>query len=229
MKKTIKVLAGVIVACSTLLFSPSKSFAQEKDIELSDDLEYEMAIGFGIDVPLGVSNEYEPLKGAWGFDFTLNLGEFYWKGLSKEHQLFATVGLENKSFRVRDDHFIAGLDPDYELRFYYYDNPKMSAIRVFSWNVGLGYRNVVSDRLTFQFGPVFNFNTGSRIKYKYYDGNDKLHKEKVKWGKQTPITVELMGRVDIHDIGIYIKYNPMPLFKKAFCPEFTTLSFGIII
>ncbi len=106
---------------------------------------------------------------------------------------------------------------------------KMSALRVFSWNVGMGYRYVASDDFAFSLGPIVNFNTGSRIKNKWYDADGKKQKEKIKWGKQELITIEFMAKLEYHGIGLYVKYNPFPLFQEEFGPKATTWSVGLML
>ena len=231
MKNLFKVFAGSTLVAAALVLSAPKAAAQDDSkIMIGSNVEYNMGIGFGIDFMSGLPDEYDWAGKAWGLDFSFNFAEFYWGGLSNTHQFYLTLGLENKSFRLRDDtqfnlldkHLVPVVFPDA-------DDMKMSALRVFSWNVGMGYRYVASDDFAFSLGPIVNFNTGSRIKNKWYDADAKKQKEKIKWGKQELITIEFMAKLEYHGIGLYVKYNPFPLFQEEFGPKATTWSVGLML
>lgn len=231
MKNLFKVFAGSALVAAVLALSAPKAAAQDDSkIMIGSNVEYNMGIGFGVDFMTGLPDEYDWAGKAWGLDFSFNFAEFYWGGLSNTNQFYLTLGLENKSFRLRDDtqfnlldkHLVPVVFPDA-------DDMKMSALRVFSWNVGMGYRYVASDDLAFSLGPIVNFNTGSRIKNKWYDADGKKQKEKIKWGKQELITIEFMAKLEYHGIGLYVKYNPFPLFQEEFGPKATTWSVGLML
>ena len=178
MKNLFKVFAGSTLVAAALVLSAPKAAAQDDSkIMIGSNVEYNMGIGFGIDFMTGLPDEYDWAGKAWGLDFSFNFAEFYWGGLSNTNQFYLTLGLENKSFRLRDDtqfnlldkHLVPVVFPDA-------DDMKMSALRVFSWNVGMGYRYVASDDFAFSLGPIVNFNTGSRIKNKWYDADGKKQK-----------------------------------------------------
>lgn len=193
-------------------------------VELVTDL------GFGITFPNGIDDDaYSPMRQAWGLDFSLGLinAEFHpWGGASK---IYLKFGLEDKSFKIRgDQRYVKG--DDGVLGFAPYEGtPKWSALRIFSWNVSAGYYQKIYKDFGLFVEPVLNFNTGSRIKTKWYDVNDKKIKEKVKFGKQKLITYELMGGICIDDVKIYVKYNPGKLIEKGFGPDFASWSVGIIL
>ena len=231
MKNLFKVFAGSALVAAVLALSAPKAAAQDDSkIMIGSNVEYNMGIGFGVDFLTGLPDEYDWAGKAWGLDFSFNFAEFYWGGLSNTNQFYLTLGLENKSFRLRDDtqfnlldkHLVPVVFPDA-------DDMKMSALRVFSWNVGMGYRYVASDDFAFSLGPIVNFNTGSRIKNKWYDADGKKQKEKIKWGKQELITIEFMAKLEYHGIGLYVKYNPFPLFQEEFGPKATTWSVGLML
>ena len=231
MKNLFKVFAGSTLVAAALVLSAPKAAAQDDGkIMIGSNVEYNMGLGFGVDFMTGLPDEYDWAGKAWGLDFSFNFAEFYWGGLSNTNQFYLTLGLENKSFRLRDDtqfnlldkHLVPVVFPDA-------DDMKMSALRVFSWNVGMGYRYVASDDFAFSLGPIVNFNTGSRIKNKWYDADGKKQKEKIKWGKQELITIEFMAKLEYHGIGLYVKYNPFPLFQEEFGPKATTWSVGLML
>lgn len=229
MKHLFKLFAGAAVVSVALALSAPKASAQDDKIMVGSNLEYNIGLGFGIDFMGNVPDEYDWMKKAWGFDFSFNFAEFYWSGLSQTNQFYLTLGLENKSFRLKDDTAFALLDNHLAPAVLGNDVLKKSALRVFSWNVGMGYRYEASDDFAFSIGPIVNFNTGSRIKTKWYDENDKLQKKKTKWGKQELVTIEFMARVDLYGVGLYVKYSPFPLFQEEFGPKATTWSVGIML
>ena len=231
MKNLFKVFAGSALVAAVLALSAPKAAAQDDSkIMIGSNVEYNMGIGFGVDFFGNLPDEYDWMSKAWGLDFSFNFAEFYWSGLSNTNQFYLTLGLENKSFRLRDDtqfnlldkHLVPVVFPDA-------DDMKMSALRVISWNVGMGYRYEQSEDFAFSLGPVVNFNTGSRIKNKWYDAEGKKQKDKIKWGKQELVTIEFMAKLEFHGIGLYVKYNPFPLFEEEFGPKATTWSVGIML
>ena len=232
MKAISKFFAAAALLAVAAVSAP-KASAQELEfgsVKIGSDIEFNMGLGFGINFFSGIDDDsvYEPMQKAWGLDFSFNFAEFYW-GFDQSNSVYLTLGLENKSFRMRDN-FGYGKEPLTEtLVMVPYADMKMSALRVFSWNVGMGYRYEANKDLAFQVGPIVNFNTGSRIKTKYYDANDKKHKEKTKWGHQELVTIEAMGMIEFHGIGLYVKYNPFPLLEKDYGPEVTTWSVGIML
>ena len=230
MKNLFKVFAGSALVAAVLALSAPKAAAQDDKIMIGSNVEYNLGIGFGVDFFGNLPDEYDWMSKAWGLDFSFNFAEFYWSGLSNTNQFYLTLGLENKSFRLRDDVQFNLLDKHLVgVPFADADDMKMSALRVFSWNVGMGYRYEQSEDFAFSIGPIVNFNTGSRIKNKWYDAEGKKQKDKIKWGKQELVTIEFMAKLEYHGIGLYVKYNPFPLFEEEFGPKATTWSVGIML
>lgn len=189
-----------------------------------------IGLGFGISVPSNLTDpDYYPMRQAWGLDFSMGILEAYYHPWGNEDRLFLNFGLEDKSFKIRgDERYVKAADgvlgfDDFPGR------PKWSALRVFSWNISAGYYQHIYKNFGLFVEPILNINTSSRIKTKWYDDRDKVHKEKVKFCKQRLITYELMGGVTIANVKLYVKYNPCNLIDKAYGPEFTTWSFGIIL
>lgn len=186
--------------------------------------------GFGVSFPGSIEDDaYSPMRQAWGLDFTLGIinADFHpWGGKSN---LYLNFGLEDKSFKIRgDQRYVKG--DDGVLGFAPYDGtPKWSALRIFSWNLSAGYYQHIWKDFGLFVEPVLNFNTGSRIKTKWYDANDRKVKEKAKFGKQKLVTYELMGGIKIGSVKAYVKYNPGNLLEKGFGPDFATWSVGIIL
>lgn len=189
-----------------------------------------ISTGFGVSFPGCIEDDaYSPMRQAWGLDFTLGIihADFHpWGGKSN---LYLNFGLEDKSFKIRgDQRYVKG--DDGVLGFAPYDGtPKWSALRIFSWNLSAGYYQHIWKDFGLFVEPVLNFNTGSRIKTKWYDANDRKVKEKVKFGKQKLVTYELMGGIKIGSVKAYVKYNPGNLLEKGFGPDFATWSVGIIL
>ena len=38
-----------------------------------------------------------------------------------------------------------------------------------------------------------------------------------------------MAKLEYHGIGLYVKYNPFPLFQEEFGPKATTWSVGLML
>lgn len=187
-------------------------------------------LGFGIIFPNKIDDDaYSPMRQAWGLDFTMGIINAEYHPWGNSDKIYLKFGLEDKSFKIRgDQRYVKG--DDGVLGFAPYDGtPKWSALRVFSWNLSAGYYQHIYKDFGIFVEPVLNFNTGSRIKTKWYDANDKKVKEKVKFGKQNLITYELMGGIRIDEVRIYVKYNPGNLIEKGFGPDFATWSVGIIL
>lgn len=232
MKSISKFFFGAAFMAVAAICAPKASAQSYEPVKIGSNIEYNIGLGFGVNFPMGIEDGsyYEPMQKAWGLDFTFNFAEFYWSGLSNTNQFFLTLGLENKSFRMRDDWGYGQVPVTETLAMVPYADMKMSALRVFSWNVGMGYRHLFSDKVDLMVGPIVNYNASSRMKTKYYDANGKLQKEKIKgWNHQELVTIEAMARLNISGLGIYVKYNPFPLIEKDYGPEFTTWSVGIIL
>ena len=194
------------------------------EVDLAIDL------GFGISFPNKIDDAaYSPMRQAWGLDFTLGLINAEFHPWGNSDKIYMKFGLEDKSFKIRgDQRYVKG--DDGVLGFAPYEGtPKWSALRIFSWNLSAGYYQHIDDGFGIFVEPVLNFNTGSRIKTKWYDANDKKVKEKVKFGKQHIVTYELMGGINIYGVKIYAKYNPCNLIEKGYGPDFATWSIGIIL
>ena len=187
--------------------------------------------GFGICFPDGISDAaYDPMRQAWGLDFTLTLiqADFHpWGG--KSH-LYMNFGLEDRSFKIRgNQRYVKGENGT--LGFAPVDGrPKWSALRIFGWNLSAGYYQCIHKDFGIFVEPILNFNTSSRIKTKWYDADDKQCKAKQKKvGLEHLVTYELMGGVKFGDIKLYVKYNPCNLIATGLGPDFNTWSVGIIL
>lgn len=189
-----------------------------------------VALGFGFCFPQSIDDAaYSPMRQAWGLDFTLGLIDADYHFWGNEDNFYFKFGLEDKSFKIRgDQRYIKG--DDGVLGFSGYDGrPKWSALRIFSWNLSLGYYQHITKDFGIFVEPILNFNTSSRIKTKWWDENDHKHKEKVKFGNQRLVTYELMGGLKFGNLKLYVKYNPCNLIDKAYGPDFNTWSVGFIL
>lgn len=104
--------------------------------------------------------------------------------------------------------------------------PKISKLRVFSVNLPLLYSFSFGDGFGFTVGPVFNLNTSSSIVNKYRVDGDK-QKDKFKRAHCNLATVEGLFQINLKYLSLYVKYSPMSVMDKKYCPEFTTWTFGI--
>jgi len=198
--------------------------------ESRNSVDLAINFGFGICFPSALNDAaYEPMRQAWGLDFSMQLLSAEWHPWKNRDKFFLNFGLQDKSFKIRGNQMyvkgedgVLGFEP-------VPGRPKWSALRIFSWDIGFGYSQHIGKHVSLRVGPIVNFNTGSRIKTKYWDEGDHKHKSKVKFGNQRLVTYELMGMLKIHNFGIYVKYNPCRLIDKAYGPDFNTWSVGFVL
>ncbi|MCD8236547.1 MAG: hypothetical protein LUD00_07810 [Prevotellaceae bacterium] len=105
---------------------------------------------------------------------------------------------------------------------------QFSRLKVFSWIVPLTVDYDISDKLTFTFGPVINFNTYSSLKTRYRLDGHKC-KDFDKRAFQNRTTVDLFAALHLRSIGVYVKYNPCNVLKSEFAPSFNALSAGFTL
>lgn len=109
---------------------------------------------------------------------------------------------------------------------------QFSRIKTFSLTVPLllewHHRLSKKSLLWIQAGPLFNFTTYASMKTRYKLDGQK-HKEFDKNIHQEPITVDLYGTVGINNVGLYCRYAPYRILKRAYNPAFSSLSFGIAL
>ena len=77
------------------------------------------------------------------------------------------------------------------------------------------------------FGAIVNFNTYSKA-WSQHEINGVRYRETFKGLQQRLITTELIGIIGIREgIGFYAKWNPVPLMRPCFGPEFKSWSMGV--
>ena len=105
--------------------------------------------------------------------------------------------------------------------------PKFSRIKLFNLSAPIMLNEDFGKHFSISAGAVINFNTHASMKTKYYqegllviDKTDNIHPKKM--------TVDFMGVITFHNVGIYAKYSPMKVLDTAFGPSFKHCSVGAI-
>ncbi len=77
-------------------------------------------------------------------------------------------------------------------------------------------------------GAMLDFNThlGATTKYRLENSRHQTYFGSL---AMRPITYEIMGALSSSDLGIYIKYVPVNIFKKGYGPDTKNLSVGVIL
>ncbi len=77
------------------------------------------------------------------------------------------------------------------------------------------------------FGAIVNFNTYSKA-WSQQEFEGVRYRETFKGLQQKLLTVELVGIIGLSEgIGIYAKWNPVPVMRPGFGPEFKSWSLGV--
>ncbi len=113
-------------------------------------------------------------------------------------------------------------------------NPKKSRLNTFSLQFPVLYKlatpaKLWGGRLSFTAGAVLNWNTYAGITNSWQDADfidcsahyGSLH--------QRHFTCDILGKVNIGEIGLYIRYSPMSIFSKANGPEMCPLMVGFTL
>ena len=106
---------------------------------------------------------------------------------------------------------------------------RRSHLYVCHLTIPVTYTAPICRSLGFTAGAVINLNTYTRATSSYKVDNN-TYKETYRNLHQRFFTVDIMGSLHLDsDIGIYVKYSPMGLFKSHRGPDTSTLSFGLIM
>ena len=103
-----------------------------------------------------------------------------------------------------------------------------SRIKVFSLTFPFRYTQHLSKHFTYSLAAILNVNTYASLKTHYTLDGEKHHRV-FKDIRQTPITVDFMGQVQFHSVGLYVKYSPCRMLNTDFGPDFSHLSAGITL
>jgi hypothetical protein len=152
------------------------------------------------------------------------------------NSLYSAVGVGGKSFNMKDDYIfkkssnkvIIGSEPanlDY----------KHSRINIETIFVPLTYTYYAKKDFSFSVSSILNYNFSGEINntYKINDKSSDNNGEKVNeiWNKihVVPFTVDFRAQINISHFGFYTKYSPCNVLKSSYAPEFSAISFGIIL
>lgn len=103
-----------------------------------------------------------------------------------------------------------------------------SRIKVFSLTFPFRYTQHLSKHFTYSLAAILNVNTYASLKTHYTLDGEKHHSV-FKDIRQTPVTVDFMGQVQFHSVGLYVKYSPCHMLNTDFGPDFSHLSAGITL
>ncbi len=144
------------------------------------------------------------------------------------HAFSVDFGLNWKNFRMTDRlRFFKDAEGTTQLVNYPTGSePKFSRLKVFSMTLSFFYHCRVSRSFRFSVGPMVNFNTYGSLKTRYFVAGQK-QKETQKDVHISPVTLDLMAKVRVYGIGMYVKYSPCQTFKSSYGPKFSSLSFGL--
>lgn len=103
-----------------------------------------------------------------------------------------------------------------------------SRIKVFCLTFPFRYTQHLSKHFTYSLAAILNVNTYASLKTHYTLDGEKHHSV-FKDIRQTPVTVDFMGQVQFHSVGLYVKYSPCRMLNTDFGPDFSHLSAGITL
>ncbi len=103
-----------------------------------------------------------------------------------------------------------------------------SRIKVFSLTFPFRYTQHFRHHLSCSLAAILNVNTYASLKTHYSLDGEKQHSI-YKNIHHTPVTVDFMGQVQFHSIGLYVKYSPCRVLNTDFGPDFSHLSAGITL
>ena len=107
---------------------------------------------------------------------------------------------------------------------------RSTGVNIFSLSVPVLFRQRFghNSKISFSLGPVVNFNVHGSLTNKYKMGDNEYDITTRHIGYR-PITVDVMGVLNLNWIGLYVKYSPMSVFKDWRGPKFQSISFGIYL
>ena len=188
--------------------------------------------GFGLCQAAGAKfNGSTSVGSSWEIMWIISEWERYAYG--SRHGYSIGFGIDWRNFRIDDRHYFKKLDDgtiiegEHPAGF----DPEFSRFKVFSLNIPIMWR-YRGNKVSFGLGPVINFNTYASIKNRYHDADGKKQKDLYKHIHQSPVTVDIMGEVNIHNwFSLYVKYSPMNMLRSPYGDDvnFQPLSFGVIL
>ena len=184
-------------------------------------------VGIGVNLVTGAPDAYEfaPFK-SWDIQFTVVSYDYTPKGASQTYSI--GLGLNWRNYGLKDNgtslvkaNNLVGLAP-----FPANAGSRYSSVQTLGINIPLLFTQKVSKSVSLSVGPIVNFNAWGWVNRDYELGDDDNSISTRKIG-QRPVTVDVMGIVDIDGFGIFCKYSPMKVFKKDRGPEFNSVTLGL--
>ena len=103
-----------------------------------------------------------------------------------------------------------------------------SRIKVFSLTFPLRFRQELSRHFSYSLAAILNLNTYASAKT-HYDLDGTPVRDVQKRIHPSRVTVDFMGQVQFHSVGLYVKYSPCRMLNTDFGPDFSHLSAGITL
>lgn len=219
----------------------ANAYAQDSDYEenekKSSDLvlksgdkgEWTMHFGVGVNVATSVPSGYDfaPFK-SWDFSWTI--AQYDYKPGKGKQTYSAGIGINWRNYGLCDNNTSFQKVGDVTGLGTFPENAgsRKSRVHTFGIHVPLLFTQDVSKHFSVTVGPIVNFNVGGWIDNSYEVGDDSFDISTRKIG-QRPVTVELMGVLDIYGIGFFCKYSPMSVFKDGRGPQFKSITFGLYL
>ena len=199
---------------------------KEDECEVHDfSLHFSLGVNIGLGTPDGMS--IKPFK-SWDLALTAFQYDYSPKNTLQTYSAGIGIGWHNygigssKMF-VKDENGVVAIT-DYPAQA----ESKYSRIHIFSISVPLLFKQKFDrkGKYSLSLGPVVNFNVLGHLTsgYKVGDVETDMTIKKIDY---RPVTVDIMGVLDINDIGIFARYTPMTIMKKDCGPEFRSLTLGL--
>lgn len=222
-------LALLVLSASANAATSMSDDERKTDVVLSEneDGKLTMHLGIGFNAALDAPDAYKfGIFRSWDVQWTIMQYDYKPKGCSQTYSV--GVGLNWSNFTLKDNDtsftkvgdvttlgaFPAGTDDHY------------SSVHRLAIDIPLLFTQDFGKHVSLTLGPVVKFNTGGWLHNSYEMGDDDVNVTTKKIGLR-PVTVDIMGVLDIYGVGLYCKYSPMSVYKKDRGPEFKSLTFGL--
>lgn len=189
-------------------------------------------VGIGLCNPIGAMFSAPTSVGSsWELFWTICQWDHY--TASYKNWYSVGVGIDWRNYRTDGRYYFTKLDDGTLTEAKYPDgyDPRFSRIKVFSLNFPILWGHKFNRNFRLSLGPVINFNTYASIKNRYYDANDKGHKDVFKHIHQKTLTIDMMAVVKLLHFQVYGKYSPMDILNSSYGSDinFQSVSFGIYL
>ena len=200
----------------------------ETDLVLKDgeNDKWTMHLGVGVNLVTGAPDAYEfaPFK-SWDIQWTVVQYNYTPKNAKQTYSIGLGLNWRNYGLKDNGTAFLKAGDVVGLGAFPSNAGSRYSSVQTLAISVPLLFTQKVSKDVSITVGPIVNFNAGGWVKRSYEEGDNDIEVSTSKIG-QNPVTVSAFGMVDIDGFGLFCKYSPMNVFKKARGPEFNSFTLG---